>query len=161
MYTVLERATSIIRDVWILASDYGIAGEDCTASFQKNFRRRFDRALRERHRVAHAHEAPSMRSRAINVANRAKDLPAELIASSMETLVSTIMDNLLGELAHEERAVALGNIQKAMSAENQEGRYLTEAGDALDMIRQCLRKSIKRVPVDSQASLGDAHGTTA
>lgn len=67
LYIVLDRTLALLEFLNIVARDCGLPVTDCRKSFEKRFKKTFDRRLRERHRLVHAHERPSMTSRIIDL----------------------------------------------------------------------------------------------
>lgn len=67
LYVILERAGGLLSFLHCIASDFAVASGPQAASFEKTFRKLFDRHLRERHRIVHAHERPSVISRLLSL----------------------------------------------------------------------------------------------
>lgn len=65
LYIIQERGVELIRFLHDVASGLGVTTVDRSNSFRKAFKKRFDRRLRERHRLVYAHERPSLTSRVI------------------------------------------------------------------------------------------------
>lgn len=67
LYIVLDRTLALLEFLNIVARDSGLPVTDQRKVFEKIFKKTFDRRLRERHRLTHAHERPSMTSRIIDL----------------------------------------------------------------------------------------------
>ncbi|MBZ6077357.1 hypothetical protein [Microvirga puerhi] len=97
LYIIQERGTELMRFLHDVALDLGVATVDRANNFQKGFRKRFDRRLRERHRLVHAHERPSLTSRVIDFALVAEDADRETVADILANLTIDIANLLPGE----------------------------------------------------------------
>ena len=141
MYTVLERSNVLLHDVLAFAQDNDIAGASGAAGFQKAFRARFEYSLRERHRTSHAHEVPSLRSRAVNIANRARGLPSDSVKALYEKPQSDLNDQwaFLGEMKAQEFRE---NVTQKASIKGQEQRFIDDAEDALTLIADHMRRTL-------------------
>jgi hypothetical protein len=67
LYIVFDRTVALLEFLNVVGRDCGLAVTDCRKSFDKTFKKTFHRRLRERHRLVHAHERPSMTSRIIDL----------------------------------------------------------------------------------------------
>lgn len=68
LYVIQERGVDIIEFIHLSAKDMGVCTEDQSKVFEKEFKKTFNNRLRDRHRVVHAHERPSLTSRIIDTA---------------------------------------------------------------------------------------------
>lgn len=68
LYIVLDRTKKLLEFLAVVARDCGLPATDKREDFEKTFKKCFERRLRERHRLTHAHERPSMESRIIDLA---------------------------------------------------------------------------------------------
>jgi hypothetical protein len=62
-YIVLERGSDFLRFSESIAEDLELRSLHQVKSYIKSFKKIFERRLRERHRIVHAHERPSLASR--------------------------------------------------------------------------------------------------
>lgn len=67
LYIVLDRTLALLEFLTVVGRDSGLQVTDQRKTFEKAFKRTFDRGLRERHRLTHAHERLSMISRVIDL----------------------------------------------------------------------------------------------
>lgn len=63
LYVILERGSELLKFGAVLAENVGLDGVDNHRKFMAAFKKQFERRLRERHRMVHAHERPSLVSR--------------------------------------------------------------------------------------------------
>ena len=67
LYAVLERGETIVRFVSAIGAELGIGSVKAPTKYNKSFREKFERRLRERHKITHAHERPSLVSRMLQL----------------------------------------------------------------------------------------------
>jgi hypothetical protein len=67
LYMMLERGADLLRFATVLAFDIGLNSVDQSNRYAKSVRKGFDRRLRERHRLVHAHERPSLSARILEM----------------------------------------------------------------------------------------------
>lgn len=67
LYIVQDRTVALLEFLKVVADDCGLPATDRRKSFESSFKKTFERRLRERHRLTHAHERPSMISRIIDL----------------------------------------------------------------------------------------------
>jgi hypothetical protein len=87
LYIIQDRTVALLEFVNVVAIETGIPATDCRKSFESSFKKVFGQRLRERHRLTHAHERPSLTSRVIELSSvkwvgeteMAKDLLIELL----------------------------------------------------------------------------------
>lgn len=63
LYVIQERGGDILDFAHHVAADMGLGTANRSKEFEKRFKKQFEWRLRDRHRVVHAHEKPSMTSR--------------------------------------------------------------------------------------------------
>ncbi|NBJ10953.1 hypothetical protein [Microvirga arsenatis] len=97
LYIIQERGAELIRFLHYVASDLGVPTVDRSNNFQKAFKKQFDRRLRERHRLVHAHERPSLTSRVIDFALVTEDADRETVGDTLAGLAVNIAHLLPGE----------------------------------------------------------------
>lgn len=68
LYIVQDRTKKLLEFLAVVARDCGLPATDKREEFEKTFKKNFERRLRERHRLTHAHERPSFESRIIDLA---------------------------------------------------------------------------------------------
>ncbi|MBY5545984.1 hypothetical protein HFO61_03855 [Rhizobium leguminosarum] len=74
LYVLQERGTKILDFVHLVTKDLGLNTENRARKFQQKFASQFKSRLRDRHRVVHAHEKPSMMSRVADLVITADDI---------------------------------------------------------------------------------------
>jgi hypothetical protein len=67
LYIVLERGSDFLRFCELIAEDLELPSLHKVKSYIKSFKKIFERRLRERHRIVHAHERPSLASRLLEL----------------------------------------------------------------------------------------------
>lgn len=65
IYIIMERSSSCLAFFFDLAADLELGPKQMSSMLERQFKKEFKRHLRERHRIVHAHERPSMISRLI------------------------------------------------------------------------------------------------
>ncbi|NEJ26933.1 hypothetical protein GR205_02890 [Rhizobium leguminosarum] len=91
LYIVQDRTCEFLKFLSHVGRDCGITIADQTKTFEKAFKKTFERRLRERHRVVHAHERPSRESRIISLSGQTSPLPRDVIDGILqETFEKTI-----------------------------------------------------------------------
>lgn len=65
IYVIMERCEDWLKFFYALASDLDLGPTQPAKKLQKRFKKEFERHLRERHRIVHAHERPSLVSRMV------------------------------------------------------------------------------------------------
>jgi hypothetical protein len=91
LYLIQERGKELLRFSHCIASDLRLSASDQSREFDKKFKKGFERRLRERHRLVHAHERPSLMTRMLDVVAGVTDRAAleEAIGSIALSLFST------------------------------------------------------------------------
>ena len=94
LYIVQDRTTALLKFLNVVTADLGFSVIDQSRNFEKKFKKAFDRHLRERHRLTHAHERPSMTSRIIDFSG------AKLADNSAESTkaIANLMTDILPRL---------------------------------------------------------------
>jgi len=102
LYTILERGADLIRLCGVLVVNLGLPATNAAAKYQKRFRKEFERRLRERHRIVHAHERPSLLSRLLSTPAEAFDDPTFVDAfTEIFADVVAILGHVRGKEANE------------------------------------------------------------
>lgn len=85
IYVIMERCGSFLDFFYDLAMDLSLNPTKLSKTLETRFKKDFERHLRERHRIVHAHERPTLISRMISI-------PPEVIESpeAVETLKNVI-----------------------------------------------------------------------
>lgn len=94
LYIVLDRTLGLLEFLISVAKDCGLPVTDYRKIFEKRFKRTFDRRLRERHRLTHAHERPSMISRIIDLSGGKWADDKEEAGKQLMTLIATALPKL-------------------------------------------------------------------
>lgn len=95
IYIVLDRTMALLDFLHVVAKDCGLQVSDSRKAFEKAFKKAFDGRLRERHRLTHAHERPSITSRIVDLsggkwADDDEEAAKQLIELFSKTLPSLI-----------------------------------------------------------------------
>lgn len=86
LYIIQDRTIALLKFLNVVAADCGLPVTDCAKSFEKDFKKAFERRLRERHRLTHAHERPSVVSRLIDLSGgKWKGDKDETVKKALET----------------------------------------------------------------------------
>ena len=75
IYTVLERATQTLKFGHEVAKAINLPSVLNDKKYEKHMKKEFEHRLRERHRIVHAHERPSLVSRITSLAPEAFKVP--------------------------------------------------------------------------------------
>lgn len=67
IYVIMERCSDFLDFFYCLAVDLGLNPTRRSTALENAFKKSFERHLRERHRIVHAHERPSLTSRMIGL----------------------------------------------------------------------------------------------
>lgn len=96
IYVIMERSSSCLAFFFDLAADLDLGPKQMSGTLERQFKKEFERHLRERHRIVHAHERPSMISRLIGVAPEAVNHPdvQQTHADAIARLSSMLTDRL-------------------------------------------------------------------
>lgn len=87
VYSILERGESLIRFAAGLAAELGSGDAKSPGRFSKRFRSAFAYRLRERHRITHAHERPSLTSRILQMGELKADGEREAVQRVLGRLI--------------------------------------------------------------------------
>ena len=88
IYVILERGNELLRFGYMLAQNLSLTGSNNAAPYVKTLKKEFQYRLRERHRMVHAHERPSLLSRMLALEGElmAKPEVAEALSGMARTL---------------------------------------------------------------------------
>lgn len=67
IYVIQEKCRACLKYFHSLAVDLQLSPKSTESRLQNSFKKEFERHLRERHRIVHSHESPSLISRILNV----------------------------------------------------------------------------------------------
>jgi|GEM_PF-3082385 len=91
LYIIQDRTIALLKFMNVVAADCGLTVTDCTKSFERAFKKTFERRLRERHRLTHAHERPSIVSRLIDLSGgKWKGDKDETLKQALETFAKLL-----------------------------------------------------------------------
>lgn len=102
IYVIMERCGSCLGFFHDLAADLDLGPTKMAKSLEKQFKKEFERHLRERHRIVHAQERPSLVSRMIGV--HPDELAQPDVVEKYATIIGTLAEALtasLGEAANQ------------------------------------------------------------
>jgi hypothetical protein len=95
LYLIQERGAQLLRFAYLLTQNLGMQSVDRSKAFEKAFRKEFGWRLRERHRLTHAHERPSLMTRFLDViASNATKEQMENVLTDLMINLSTAFDSL-------------------------------------------------------------------
>ncbi|MCQ1572099.1 hypothetical protein NFO65_15305 [Neorhizobium galegae] len=97
LYVIHERGGDILDFAHYVATDLGLGSENRAKEFEKRFKKQFDWRLRDRHRVVHAHERPSMTSRLADLMIATDDSTKEDLKDYLMGLLANLSELLPGE----------------------------------------------------------------
>jgi hypothetical protein len=95
LYLIQERGVQLMRFTYFLTQNLGMQSVDQSRTFEKSFKKEFGWRLRERHRLTHVHERPSLMTRLLDVMSsninkeQMKDVLVDLVIK-----LSTAFDSL-------------------------------------------------------------------
>ncbi len=75
IYVIMERCEDWLKFFYALAADLDLGPTHVAKKLQTRFKKEFERHLRERHRIVHAHERPSLVSRMVGAPPEDLDHP--------------------------------------------------------------------------------------
>lgn len=81
IYIIGEKSEQLLRFVKAIAEDIGLQPSKAPEDFKKKFSKEFVYRLRERHKITHAHERPSLVSRLLQLEKRSSDEEKALVKS--------------------------------------------------------------------------------
>lgn len=96
IYVIMERCTDCLDFFYELACDLDLGGTKMSKKLEACFKKEFERHLRERHRIVHAHERPSFVSRMIGIPP--KDLQNPAVAETFGDTIGTLAGLLHSKL---------------------------------------------------------------
>jgi hypothetical protein len=96
LYIIQERGVELLRFLRDVGTNLGLPAADRSKYYEKAFKKRFERRLRERHRIVHAHERPSLTSRVIDFGVAAQEAD-NMVAETLADLVIKIAHMLPGD----------------------------------------------------------------
>jgi hypothetical protein len=119
LYLIQERGCQLLKFVHVITSGLGLESFDQSRVFEKAFKKEFWWRLRERHRLTHMHERPSLMTRMLDVI--ASDIDKETLTDALADLVinlSTLFDSLK---SMEDEDVNFGEVREEMERAHDEG----------------------------------------
>lgn len=98
IYVIMERCEDWLKFLYALASDLDLGPTQVAKKLQTRFKKEFERHLRERHRIVHAHERPSLVSRVVGTPPGDLEHPdfAKVYAETASMLVD-MLHNVIGD----------------------------------------------------------------
>lgn len=92
LYSILEKGEAIVRFVATLSMELEAGDAKAPSKYAKDYRSQFAYRLRERHRMTHAHERPSVVSRMLQLRELKTDQERRMIKRIFGDMLSTIME---------------------------------------------------------------------
>jgi hypothetical protein len=101
LYNVLERGEALVRFLSTIGADLGVGDAKAPNKYAKSFKRKFERRLKERHKITHAHERPSLVSRLLQLSELKSDDDKKILANILGAIFRTMNEalDILKELA--------------------------------------------------------------
>jgi len=97
LYIIQERGADLLKFLQSVSQDFGLVASDQSKSFERSFKKCFERRLRERHRLVHAHERPSLTSRVIDFGVSVQETDRDLVESTLADLFIKLARLLPGD----------------------------------------------------------------
>ncbi len=97
IYVLQERGKDIINFAHLVAADLGLGTENRANKFEKRFKTQFEWRLRDRHRVVHAHEKPSLTSCLADLMVATDESTNDVFQEYIVVLLRNIAETLPGE----------------------------------------------------------------
>jgi hypothetical protein len=97
VYVLQERGRDIINFAHLVATDLGLGTQNRASRFDKRFKTKFGWRLRDRHRVVHAHERPSLTSRLADMMVATDETTKSFFEDYIVNLLTDIADKLPGD----------------------------------------------------------------
>lgn len=123
IYVIMEQCVSFLTFFYDLAEVLDLGPTNTAKSLEKQFKKEFDRHLRERHRIVHAHERPSLVSRMIGVPPQDLADPKviatyALVINQLSEMIGRSMGDAMGQKTPEEALASINALRlKAVDEE--------------------------------------------
>lgn len=113
VYIIMERCIAFLDFFYDLAADLSLNPTNVSKSLETRFKKDFERHLRERHRIVHAHERPSLASRMMSISpNEMTDPKVEDTLKNVVETFATMIAPALQTFEIEDPADALRRINQ-------------------------------------------------
>jgi hypothetical protein len=99
IYVIMERCKDCLDFFYELACDLDLGGTKMSRKMETCFKKEFERHLRERHRIVHAHERPSLVSRMVGIPP--EDIQNPIFAKTFEDTIGTLAGLLHSKIGDE------------------------------------------------------------
>lgn len=99
VYVLQERGRDIINFAHLVATDLGLGTQNRAVKFEQRFKTQFSWRLRDRHRVVHAHERPSLTSRLADMMVATDESTKTVFQDYIVGLLTDIAETLPGDQA--------------------------------------------------------------
>lgn len=96
LYIIQERSVELLKFLREVATNLGIPSPDRSKFLERAFKKRFAYRLRERHRLVHAHERPSLTSRMVDFAIAAEETDKDMVVAVLADLLAKMAELLPG-----------------------------------------------------------------
>ncbi len=141
LYIVQDRTSQLLKFLALVGQDCGLAVEDQSGSFSKKFKKDFEKRLRERHRIVHAHERLSYESRIMAFAGKTLSLPSETVAKFMLDTFSTSFSAMSEKLREEDcEAPSIEEVEKLHEMTDER-----EARQMMNLVGEYILKAVGKV----------------
>ncbi len=143
IYIVQDRTSALLRFLTSVGRDVGMSVADQKAAFEKGFKKLFGRRLRERHRLVHGHERPSLESLIISFGSPTASFPRELLMKEYVDIVAKFLP-----LIQSKASAGDGETPTDIAAIERlhEGAAVMEARQMLDLVGKALLGTIGHLP---------------
>lgn len=106
LYGVLEQGETLIRFASAVGEELGVGDDKAAPKYHKLFKEKFERRLRERHRMTHAHERPSLVSRLLQLGELKTDDERKMVEKTLGMIygsITAIMEAINKDIPEEKR----------------------------------------------------------
>ncbi|CDZ54398.1 hypothetical protein [Neorhizobium galegae] len=128
VYVIQERGKKLLGFAHQIAVELDIGTPARFMKFDARFNKKFERRLRDRHRVVHAHEKPSLTSRVTDMMITSDDTTSEDVQNHLMSLIFKMADMLPGEKTDDRQEI----MKRLLDVPNMYAKIADE--EAFDMI---------------------------
>lgn len=144
LYIVQVRTAELLTFLAQICSDCGLPVSNQRSAFDRAFEKQFQRRLRERHRLVHAHERPSMESRIISLMSATSDFANEEVTQIFSETLGRAMEGAQANHTTE-TGLTVANIEKI-----HEEASIVEARQMLKLVADSLIATLRDTPPKPQ-----------
>lgn len=114
IYVIMERCVSFLDFFYDLAADLSLNPTKVSKPLESRFKKDFERHLRERHRIVHAHERPTLVSRMMSIPPEDMTRPevGDIFKNVLGTFAGMVAPAVQSTLGTEDASEALNRINE-------------------------------------------------